>query len=139
MSKYAVLYGFILIVVGIAGYIATDRASVTALIPTFLGIVMAGLGAGGLAKEDLSKHFMHAALVVALIGFLGTVRALPGMVDIVRGSEIEVVEGEDADAALEDERRRRWIVGAQSATALVSIAFLAQGIRSFAQARLKKK
>ena len=138
MSKYAVFYGFLLIVIGIAGYIATDRASVTALIPTALGILMAGLGAAGLAKEELRKHLMHAALVVALIGFLGTVRALPGMVEIIRGSDVEVVEGQDEDAALEEERKRRWIVGAQSATALISFAFLVQGIRSFASARMNK-
>jgi len=138
MSKYAVLYGSLLIVIGITGYVATGRESVTALIPSFLGILMAGLGAAGLAKEEMRKHLMHAALVVALIGFGGTVRALPDMFGIVRGVEVEVAEDPaEADAALETERVRRWIVFSKSATAFICFAFLAQGVRSFAAARMK--
>ena len=75
MPFTAVLFGVILIVVGVAGYVhgmMNEKASITALIPAFFGVVLAGLGAAANASEGLRKHQMHAAVTVALIGFILT-------------------------------------------------------------------
>ncbi len=75
MPFTAVLFGVILIVVGVAGYVhgmMNEKASITALIPAFFGVVLAGLGAAANASEGLRKHLMHAAVTVALIGFILT-------------------------------------------------------------------
>ena len=64
--------GVILIVLGIAAYFGTGRSSITALIPAFLGLALAGLGALALAKPPARKHAMHAAVVVALLGLVGS-------------------------------------------------------------------
>lgn len=64
-----------MVLLGIVGYVnvmTTDRASLTALIPALFGIILAALGLAARVKEDLRKHLMHAAVVVALIGFIST-------------------------------------------------------------------
>ncbi|MBX7053875.1 MAG: hypothetical protein K1X36_02890 [Pyrinomonadaceae bacterium] len=75
MPFTAVIFGVILIVVGVAGYVhgmMNEKASITALIPAFFGVVLAALGAAANASEGLRKHLMHAAVTVALIGFILT-------------------------------------------------------------------
>jgi hypothetical protein len=72
--------GIVLIVLGVGGYFGTDRASWTALIPAFLGGPLLLLGLLAL-KDNLRKHAMHAAVVLGLLGFLGTI---PGLVKLVK-------------------------------------------------------
>jgi hypothetical protein len=50
----------------------TGHASLTALIPAAFGAVLALLGVFAGTREDLRRHLMHAAVVVALIGFIVT-------------------------------------------------------------------
>ena len=76
-------YGAILTAVGIVGYFATGQVSITALIPTILGVPVVICGV--LARnERLLKHAMHGAVLFALLGLLGTVRSptkLPALLD----------------------------------------------------------
>ena len=66
-----------LIVIGVVGYVATDRQSATALIPAFLGLLL--LAFGWLARNDAyRKHAMHAVAVFALLGLLGPSEASSG-------------------------------------------------------------
>ncbi len=73
MPFTSIIVGLLLIAIGVVGYIhgmMNEKASVTALIPAFFGIVIALLGIAANAKESLRKHLMHAAVVVGLIGFI---------------------------------------------------------------------
>ncbi len=73
MTNAAIVCGLLLILLGVIGYgygIAQGNASITALIPAFFGIVLAVLGFTAQKKENLRKHLMHAAVLVAFIGFL---------------------------------------------------------------------
>lgn len=76
MPSITINFGRILILIGIIGYIygllATEYASPTAIIPTIFGLVLLVLGYIARAKENLRKHLMHAAVVVALLGFLAS-------------------------------------------------------------------
>ncbi|MGI9014694.1 MAG: hypothetical protein ACR2GY_10650 [Phycisphaerales bacterium] len=72
LPRTTLALGVILIILGIAAYLGTGRSSITALIPAFLGIALAGLGALALAKPGARKHAMHAAVVVALLGLIGS-------------------------------------------------------------------
>jgi len=113
-----IVYGSLLIVLGIAGYFMSGMVSITALIPAFLGIII--LVSGVLAqKESRRKLFMHIALVFGLLGFLGTVGALPSLITMIGGEEIT---------------RPGAVIG-KSVTAILSLIFLIIGVKSFIDAR----
>ena len=117
MPSTAIGLGVLQILIGIVGYIygmMNGNASITALIPAFFGIVLAGLGFAARAKENLRKHLMHAALVVALLGFI-----LPA------GRLISRIGDLTLSAA----------VLSQIAMAAVCLLFVILGIKSFADAR----
>ena len=104
-----------LIVVGVVGYVATDRQSATALIPAVLGLLLVALG--WLARTDAyRKHAMHAVAVVALIGLLGTFRGL-----------IRLLGGTTTPAVI-----------SQGLTAILSGALLVLCVRSFIDARRRR-
>lgn len=117
MPSAAIVTGIILIAIGVVGYVigvSSDRASITALIPAFFGVVIAALGLAARASEGLRKHLMHAAVVVALLGFIATAGRL-----ISKLSELSA-----SPAVL-----------SQAAMALVCLVFVVLAISSFAAAR----
>jgi hypothetical protein len=118
MSITSIIVGVLLILIGAVGYVygmMTDHASPTALIPAAFGLVIAVLGAVAAAKESLKKHLMHAAVAIALIGFIFPAGRL-----VSKYSELTM------SAA----------VLSQAATALVCLFFVILAVRSFAKARL---
>ena len=119
MALTTILFGVLMILLGVVGYFATGRQSATALIPVIPGIVWVALG--GLAhNERLRKHVMHAAAALSLIGFLGMARAI---VTLLRWQL-----GGDAPA-------RPAAVVSQSVLGLLFLAFLILCVRSFIVAR----
>ena len=117
MPNTAILCGVILIALGVAGYVSgvmSNRASITALIPAFFGIVLAGLGIASRANEGLRKHLMHAAVLVALLGFIATAGRL-----LSRMSELTASPA----------------VISQAIMAVICLVFVILAIRSFAAAR----
>ena len=115
-----IVYGALLIVLGVTGYFMSGMVSVTALIPAFLGIII--LVSGVLAqKESRRKLFMHIALVFGLLGFLGTASALPSLFTMLGGEEVT---------------RPGAVIG-KSVTAILSLIFLIIGVKSFIDARRK--
>ena len=69
-------------------------------------------------KENLRKHVMHAALLIGLLALLGTARSLAKL-----------------PAAFDGTAQRPEAVYAQAATAILSVVYLAVGVRSFIAAR----
>lgn len=117
MPSTAIIFGGLLVLIGIIGYIyglINGNASITALIPAFFGVVLAGLGYAARAKEDLRKHLMHAAMIVALLGFV-----LPVWRLISKAGEFIL-----SAATL-----------SQILMAAICLIFLILGIRSFIEAR----
>ena len=117
MPSTAIICGVLLILIGVVGYViglTSDKASVTALIPAFIGILLGLLGLLSMAKEGLRKHLMHAAVIVALLGFIATAGRL-----IMRLGEITASPA----------------VISQASTAIICLAFMILAIRSFAAAR----
>ncbi len=75
MPSVAINFGRILVLIGAIGYIygyMNAKMSITALIPAFFGLVLITLGYVARNKENLRKHLMHVAVIVALIGFLAS-------------------------------------------------------------------
>jgi hypothetical protein len=82
MAKITILFGIILILLGGFGYVATGSHAPTALIPCYVGALLAVLGF--LAQtSDVKRRmlFMHIAVTIGLLGFLGTLKG--GIVDYI--------------------------------------------------------
>jgi uncharacterized membrane protein len=81
VGPVTVLFGILLIALGIGGYALPETKSLTALIPACFGLILVILGV--LARQEkLRKHVMHAAAAVALVGLIAAlVRLLPSLSD----------------------------------------------------------
>jgi heme A synthase len=115
MSTVAVAFGAVLLILGVGGFLGSGMASMTALIPAAFGLLLLILGV--IARDARRRrHAMHAAAVVALLGFLGTAN---GLIKVVTGNL-----GPRPQAAM-----------AQAAMAALMLVFLVLCIRSFVNAR----
>jgi multisubunit Na+/H+ antiporter MnhF subunit len=77
MSKLTILFGAALVALGAWGYVATGSEHPTALIPTWWGLGL--ILCGALATTNDAKRrmlWMHVAVTVGLLGFLGTAKSL---------------------------------------------------------------
>jgi hypothetical protein len=75
MAFTTIVFGLVLILIGLAGYFLTGTSSFTALIPAALGLLLLVLGI--LARSDSARrHAMHAAAAVALVGFVGALMSV---------------------------------------------------------------
>lgn len=71
MPALTALIGALLTANGLVAYFASDSDSATALIPSVIGVIL--LLAAVIARNDKARpHAMHAALLVAVIGILGS-------------------------------------------------------------------
>jgi hypothetical protein len=116
MSMIAVTrtVGFLLILLGVVGYIATGGASITALIPAMFGAVLLIIALVGRSPES-RKHAMHAAVALALIGLIGTI---PRIIPALRAGDLQ-----------------RPAVMAQIAMAVILLVYVLLGVKSFIDAR----
>jgi hypothetical protein len=117
MAKLTIVVANILILMGVGGYVASNMVSMTALIPAFIGVPMEILGVLALS-EARRKHAMHGAVLLALIGFLGSV---PGLLKI--------------GALMAGEAERPLAVAMQTAMAILLAIYIALCVRSFIAAR----
>jgi uncharacterized membrane protein (UPF0136 family) len=118
MPQLAMAVGVLLVITGLAGYFVSATASLTALIPAVLGALFV-LAAGIARRESARKHAMHAAAVLALLGFLGSVQGFGGLVALLGGAVVD----------------RPVAAVTQSITALLCLVFLIFAVRSFVAAR----
>ena len=113
VPSITIALGVALIVLGLAGYFLTGAVSLTALIPAAFGLVIAL--AGVLARDDrMRKHAMHAAVLVALLGFLGSIR---GVLQI--------------GALLDGTAARPAAVVAQTIMAVLTLGYIVIAVQSF--------
>lgn len=82
--------GIALVLLGIVAYVLSEFASVTALIPTFFGVVIAGLAVAGprTARERLAAYGIG---LLAVLGAVGSARGLTDLVALLSGEEVESV------------------------------------------------
>ena len=118
MPATTIALGVALIILGLAGYSLTGAASLTALIPAAFGLVIALSGL--IARDERTrKHAMHAAVVVALLGFLGSVRGLLQIGDLFDGTAA-----------------RPAAIVAQTIMAMLTLGYIVMAVRSFVKARV---
>ena len=83
MPMVGIMQGFFLIVIGIIFYLFPEgKPSVTALIPSLIGLGLLIPGYLAYMNENLKMHAMHVAVLVALIG---TVGGAMGIQDAIAG------------------------------------------------------
>ena len=81
MPLYSIITGGFLAVFGVYSYISASQSSITALIPTFIGLGLLLPGWLAYSNPEMKKHGMHVAAVFALIGTLGGLMAIPAIID----------------------------------------------------------
>ena len=118
MPYVTMALGSLLFLIGVGFYFGTGATSVTALIPAFLGIPIEIAGFLAL-REGWRKHAMHAAVLLALLGFLGSARGLVQLPALLGGAELA----------------RPAAVAAQSITASLCLVFVGLAVASFIRAR----
>jgi hypothetical protein len=121
MTRTTIGLGIILFVLGLLGFFMTGMQSPTALIPAFFGIVFLILGIIA-RKESARKMSMHIAMIIALLGLIGTFSGLINFFVLITGGEIA----------------RPAAVISQAIMAFLLIYYLILGIRSFIDARRNK-
>lgn len=120
MAKLTIGFGVVLVVVGVVGFCLTGSHAPTALIPSLLGVVL--VIAGGMANtEDVKRRalWMHIAVTVGLLGFLGTIKSAFDVFALAHGVELP------HPIAIEE----------KALTCLVCMLFVAFCVRSFIEAR----
>ena len=76
MAKLTIVFGVLLILLAVIGFVSTGSAHPTALIPAGVGLVLVIFGV--LANTPDAKKrmlWMHISVTVALLAFLGTITA----------------------------------------------------------------
>jgi fucose 4-O-acetylase-like acetyltransferase len=121
VSAITLALGAVLIVLGVGSYVLTGAASPTALIPAAFGVLF--VLAGVLARDDRWRmHAMHAAVLIALLGFLGSARGLLGLGKLLDGTAV-----------------RPAAIVAQTIMALLTLGYIVIAVRSFIQARKARR
>jgi endonuclease/exonuclease/phosphatase family metal-dependent hydrolase len=113
--------GAALIVLGLGSYGLTHGVSLTALIPAAFGIlfVLAGL----LGRDPGRRmHAMHGAVVLALIGFAGSIRGVMGIGKVLDGNAV-----------------RPAAIVAQTIMAVLTLVYIVVAVRSFISARRARR
>ena len=121
MAKISIVFGIILIILGLVSYFGISSESITALIPAFVGVPILILGFLSLNEKYL-KHSMHAAAVLMLLGFGGTIS---GLIKFFRMLGGEIFERPSA-------------ITIQAIMAVICLMFLVLAIKSFIDARRGK-
>lgn len=87
MSNLTYGYAAVLILLGLIGYFATGRQSVTALIPAFFGVLVLVLSmvVGRLSGPGVLRWTL---IILAVVGFGATVGGIPKVIQLIGGSEI---------------------------------------------------
>lgn len=121
MTMLTLGIGGVLIATGLIAYLATAAASVTALIPAFVGLLL--LVAGLMARRNPAarRHSLHAAMAVALLGVLGSLMNVFQLGALLAGTA-----------------ERPGAVITSTIMFVLLTAYLIVGVRSFVAARTKK-
>ena len=121
MPSTSIACGTLLVLIGILGYVngvMTGHQSMTALIPATVGVVLLALGILARMRQGLRKHLMHAAVIVALLGFFASAGRLVSRLGELTYSAAVV---------------------SQVSMALVCLLFVILAIKSFADARRRNE
>lgn len=98
VSRFGVILGTTLIVIGVGAYVITEFESVTALIPAIFGLLIAVLGEVGrrTGREQISVYGIG---LLALLGVAGSAQGLPDLFALLVGENVDSVVAAVAQSA----------------------------------------
>lgn len=117
MRALTVFIGACLAATGLIAYAVSDSRSWTAFIPSIVGVLLL-ITAAIARNENARPHAMHAALLIAVLGALGSLRNVMGLPEAISG---------DAERPL--------AVYSSTVMLVLLVIFVIAGIRSFVVAR----
>lgn len=123
MAKLTIVFGILLILIGVVGYVATGSEHPTALIPAGAGVLFVIFGV--LAGSESPKKrmlWMHVSVTAALLLFLSLIKADIDVIRLSRGVSFPYPA-----AVIE-----------KSATSLLSLIYVLFCVRSFIAARRQR-
>ena len=83
-----IVLGVLLVVLGVGAWIATDFASMTALIPAIVGILVVAFASSG--RETDREHLaLYGIGALGALAVLGSLRAVPDLIALVSGEPID--------------------------------------------------
>jgi hypothetical protein len=85
MTRLTAIVGAARVLTGVLAFVLTATSSVTALIPAFVGGLLL-ICAAIASRPALHRHGIHAALVVALVGALGSLMNVVKIGQLLDGS-----------------------------------------------------
>ena len=125
MSKITLIFATLLIALGLAGFFGTGSQHYTALIPTWIGIVLAIGGWLSISpSESRRKLFAHVNVTVGLIAFIASV------VEIFRGLAAAHAKGVAVNPIA---------LSSKIALAALLLLYIILCVRSFIEARRSGK
>ena len=123
MAKLTIVFGILLVLIAVAGFVATGSSHPTALIPGLIGLFFVLFGA--LANTTDSKKrmlWMHISVTVALLTFLGLIKSDINVYQLAHGVSFP------HPIAIEE----------KAATSLLSLIYVLLCVRSFINARRQR-
>ena len=123
VPSFTVRVGILLVIFGVTSYVTTGGVSLTALIPSVIGALLAICGLVAVRNERLRPHAMHVAALLALVGVIGTASALLRIPALIAGEAMP----------------HRPAVVARIGMALILIVYLWFSVKSFVDARVRRK
>lgn len=125
MAKTTICLGVVLILFGILGFVSNGNHDLTTLIPAAIGFLLSILGMFALTDNAKKRMlYMHIAVTIGLLGFLGTGWNIVKYFEFVRGTQLPypvLIEVEE-----------------MAATAGILLLFVLLCVRSFIVARRVK-
>jgi len=121
MAKVTLVFAFLLVVLGLVGFLGTGSQHPTALIPTWFGLALGLFGFLAInPNPGRRKLFMHINVTIGLLGFLGAaIRAIQSY-------------GHARSAGLDPDK---IAIGAQLTMAGLLFVYVALCVKSFIDAR----
>lgn len=125
MARLTIVFGILLVALGLVGYIGTGAAHPTALIPAWFGLALCLFGFLAISpSEGRRKLFMHVNVTVALLGFIGA------SIEAVRGYLSARAAGVVPDAIA---------LSAKLSMAALLLIYVGLCVRSFIVARVARQ
>ncbi len=124
MARLTIVFGILLVLVGVIGFVATGSSHPTSLIPAGVGLLFVLFGSLANTSDPKKRMlWMHIAVTVALLMFLGTIPADIGVFRLAHGVDVP------HPIAVEE----------KAATSLLCLIFVLFCVQSFIAARRQRR